>query len=91
MASHRKPAARPSAAEARASAEAQPMAHDPVKEKKPNDAAPRAGRTGVGARAERPADSRNHRSSDSTPEPTRGGGKPPSPAAKKRGKADADA
>ncbi|HEX2546797.1 MAG TPA: hypothetical protein VHL79_18080, partial [Ramlibacter sp.] len=61
----------------------------PAKDKASSDTSPRAGRTGgLGARAERPADGRAHKIDQAKQgEPTRGGGKPPSPAAGKKAKA----
>lgn len=85
MASHRKPAANLTSLPGRASAESLRMEEEqPVKDKTGSDAGPRAGRTGTGAKAERPADSRAHKIEENKQaEPTRDRGKPPSPAARK--------
>lgn len=73
-----------SAGEGRASGSAVPTQDaQHVNDKSRSDSAqPRAGRTGkVGAKAERPADSRMHKGSEGGAEPSRDG-KAPSPAAR---------
>lgn len=87
MASHHRPAANLTSLPGRAAAEALRMEEEqPAKDKTGSVTGPRAGRTGSGAKAERPADSRSHKIDETRQaEPTRDRGKPPSPAAKKRG------
>ncbi|MEJ8836839.1 hypothetical protein [Ramlibacter sp. AN1133] len=83
MGSHRNAASRISASEGRACADALPLEEGQAdKDKITGDGkAPRAGRTGnLGARAERPAENRAHKSNSGGAEPTRRD-KPPSPAA----------
>ena len=86
MASHRTTAANLTRLAGRASAGSLRLEEEqPAKDKSGSDSGPRAGRTGTGAKAERPADSRSHKIDETRQaEPTRERGKPPSPAAKKK-------
>jgi hypothetical protein len=79
-------------AASRTSADAvRPEDEPPGKEKTGSDSTPpRAGRTGsLGSRAERPADSRSHKSNTQNTDPGRDG-KAPSPAAKDRPSGESD-
>ena len=84
MASHRNAASSTSDPEGRASADAPPAGQSQAAKEKPgsDSTPPRAGRTGnLGARAERPAENRAHKTCNGEVDPVRRD-KAPSPAAK---------